>query len=213
MIFDDRYDAGRRLALRLSDYAGPDTIVLAVPRGGVETGYEVAMALNAPLDVIIPRKIPAPGQPEYAIGAVAGEDICVLNEETVGYLGVKDNSYLQEEIRRQRDEIVRRTRLYRGDKPFPSIEGRTVILVDDGVATGYTIIAAAREIMAKHPKRLILAVPVAPPDAVNRLNHEVDELVILEIPEVFYAVGEWYVQFVQTSDEQVIELLRRAGAR
>ena len=206
MKFEDRRDAGRRLAVRLEKYRGPDTIILAVPRGGVVVGCEVSRALGAPLDVIIPRKIGAPGQPELAIGAI-GDDISVLDEEMVGYLEVSDR-YIQEEIERQRHEIERRWRLYRGDRPFPDVEGKTVILVDDGIATGSTTMAAARALRKKRPAKLVLAVPVAPPDSIERLRPEVDEIVVLETPEPFFSVGSCYREFEQTTDEEVIDILR-----
>jgi predicted phosphoribosyltransferase len=211
MIFQDRADAGRRLAEKLEQYRGPDTVVLAIPRGGVVVGFEVARLLEAPLDVIVPRKIGAPYQPELAIGAVAGEDVCVLDQDSIRYLGVSEE-YLEEEVLRQREEIVRRRTLFRGDRPAPSLEGKTVILVDDGVATGYTTVAAAREIRKNKPGKLVLAVPVAPTESVGRLKPEVDELIVLETPEPFFAVGSWYYQFEQTSDDEVISLLRRAWA-
>lgn len=208
MLFQDREDAGRRLAAALEKYRGQDAIVLAIPRGGVVVGYEVAQALGAPLDVVIPRKIGAPGQPELAIGAVYG-DSTVLDRETIGYLGVSER-HIQEEIARQRAEIERRMRLYRGDKPFPDLQGRTVIVVDDGIATGNTTLAALRALRKLNPGRLVLAVPVAPSESAAKLRPEVDDLVVLETPEPFFAVGSWYNQFEQTTDEEVIDLLNKA---
>jgi len=208
MIFANRVDAGRRLAARLEEYRSPDTIVLAIPRGGVVIGYEVARALDAPLDVTIPRKIGAPGQPELAIGAV-GDDVVVLDDRTISYLHVRDE-YITEEIERQKAEIERRWRLYRDDRPFPDVKGKTVLLVDDGMATGATTLAAARAVRAKEPGRLVLAVPVAPMESIARLRPEVDEIVVLETPEPFFSVGSWYSVFDQTSDEEVIDLLHRA---
>jgi len=211
MIFEDRVDAGRRLAEALRKYRGEDVIVLAIPRGGVVVGFEVAESLGAPLDVIIPRKIGAPSQPELAIGAIAGDDVRVLDKETIGYLGASDE-YVDAEVERQRKEIARRWRLYRGDRPFPAVEGKTVLLVDDGIATGYTTMAAARLLRKRRPKKLVLAVPVAPPEGAERLWPEVDELVVLEMPEPFFSVGSWYYAFEQTTDEEVIDLLHRAEA-
>lgn len=208
MIFADRHDAGRRLATALEKYRGADAIVLAIPRGGVVVGDEVAKALGIPLDVIIPRKIGAPYQPELAIGAI-GDDEYVLDEQTVQYLGVSAQ-YIAEEIERQKHEIERRWKLYRDDRPFPNVMGKTVILVDDGIATGYTTMAAARAIRKRNPGKLVLAVPTAPAESVARLRPEVDELIVLDTPEPFYAVGSWYEVFDQTTDEEVIELLRRA---
>lgn len=201
------------MARRLEQCKGVDGIVLAIPRGGVVVGYAVAAALGMPLDAIIPRKIGAPNQPELAIGAVAGDDgAYILDEQTIRYLRVPQ-SYIEAEIARQREEIARRRKLYRDDKPPPKIEGRTVILVDDGIATGYTTMAAARVLRSKHPAKLILAVPVAPPDSAERLRPEVDELIVLETPEPFYSVGSWYIEFEQTTDQEVIELLRKADER
>lgn len=208
MVFRDRTEAGRKLAAALEKYRGPDTLVLAIPRGGVEVGYEVSETLGAPLDVIIPRKIGAPGQPELAIGAI-GDDVSVIDERAVESLGVSDE-YLQREIETQRREMERRWRSYRGDRPFPDVAGKTVILVDDGIATGSTTMAAARALREKKPGKVVLAVPVAPPDSVQRLRPEVDELVVLETPEMFFAVSSWYEEFPQTTDREVIDLLRRA---
>ena len=211
MIFADRHDAGRRLAGALEKYRGTNAIVLAIPRGGVVIGYEVATALGLLLDVIIPRKIGAPYQPELAIGAI-GDDEYVLDEQTVQYLGVSQQ-YIAEEIERQKHEIERRWKLYRDDRPFPDLTGKTAILVDDGIATGYTTMAAARAIRKRKPAKLVLAVPTAPPESVARLRPEVDELIVLDTPEPFYAVGSWYEVFDQTTDEEVVELLHRAEAQ
>lgn len=183
-------------------------IVLAIPRGGVVIGYEVAEALDAPLDVTIPRKIGAPGQPELAIGAI-GDDVVVLDDRTISYLHVRQE-YITQEIERQKAEIERRWRLYRGDRPFPDVKGKTVLLVDDGMATGSTTLAAARAVREKDPGKLVLAVPVAPAESIARLRPEVDEIVVLETPEPFFSVGSWYSVFDQTSDEEVIDLLHRA---
>lgn len=211
MIFRDRHDAGKRLAGALEKYRGTDAIVLAIPRGGVVVGYEVAIALGLSLDVIIPRKIGAPYQPELAIGAI-GDDEYVLDEQTVKYLGVSDQ-YIAEEIERQKQEIERRWKLYRDDRPFPDLTGKTAIIVDDGIATGHTTIAAARAIRKRKPAKLVLAVPIAPPESVARLKPEVDELIVLDTPEPFFAVGSWYEVFDQTTDEEVVELLHKAEAR
>jgi putative phosphoribosyl transferase len=208
MIFQDRMDAGEQLAKRLGQYKGPETIVLAIPRGGVVVGFEVARRLDAPLDVIIPRKIGAPGQPELAIGAIAGDgNVRVLDEQLVRQLGVTE-SYIDAEVMRQIQEIERRLRLYRDDRPFPNLTGKTVILVDDGIATGSTMLAAIRELRTKPLGKLVLAVPVAPPDTVGRFLGEVDDLVVLETPEPFYAVGAWYHRFDQTTDDEVVALLK-----
>ena len=208
MPFADRADAGRRLAQALSDLKGrADLLILAVPRGGVEVGAEVARALQAPLDVFIARKIGAPGNPELAIGAVAADGATVLDEGLVASLGVPA-SYVQQATDRERTEIERRLRAYRGDRPAPQISGRTVVLVDDGVATGATTLAAVRALRRQNPRELILAVPVGPPDTIAVLRREVDRAVVLETPEPFWAVGAFYQRFDQTPDERVMELLR-----
>ncbi|MGQ9683624.1 MAG: phosphoribosyltransferase [Anaerolineae bacterium] len=208
MPFVDRVDAGRRLAQALSDLKGrSDLLILAVPRGGVEVGAEVARALQAPLDVFIARKIGAPGNPELAIGAVAADGATVLDEGLVASLGVPA-SYVQQATERERTEIQRRLRAYRGDRPAPQVANRTVVLVDDGVATGATTLAAIRALRQQRPHELILAVPVGPPDTIAMLRREVDRAVVLETPEPFWAVGAFYQRFDQTPDERVVELLR-----
>lgn len=206
--FSDRSEAGRRLAQRLLKYKGKDAVVLAIPRGGVVVAVEVASALEAPLDVVIPRKIGAPENPELAIGAVGPGGEVVINEAVRSELGVPD-SYIAAEVQRQLAEIDRRERLYLGDRqPFP-IEGKIAILVDDGLATGYTAIAAARSVRARNPQKIALAVPVAPPDTCERLSKEVDEIICLETPELFFAVGQFYADFTQVSDVEVVEILKR----
>lgn len=206
MIFKDRVEAGRRLAEALEAYRSPETVVFAIPRGGVVVGREVAEALCAPLEIVIPRKIGAPGQPELAIGAI-GDDVTVLDQRMIEYLGVSDG-YIGTEIAEQTREIARRWQMYRGDRPFPDIRGKTVVLVDDGVATGYTTMAAARTLREKNPAKVVLAVPVAPAESLDRLKREVDELVVLDTPDPFFSVGSWYEEFEQTTDEEVIRLLK-----
>ncbi len=197
---------------RLSPADLPGPVVLGIPRGGVMVAYEVAMSLDAPLDVIIPRKVGAPGNPELAIGAVAPDGTLVVDEALVKMLGV-DEGYLQEETQRQRAEIERRTDLYRHGRPAAELAGASVILVDDGIATGATVLAALRGLRSQDPARVILAVPVAPPDTLERLAPEADAIVCLATPEPFYAVGQFYRHFEQTSDEEVIDLVDRAHRR
>ena len=212
MLFRDRRDAGRQLAARLTQYAGDDPVVIALPRGGVPVGYEIARALGAPLDVKIVRKLGAPGHDELGIGAVVdGEDPqAVLNEQIVNVLGVT-REYLERELSRQLAEIHRREPRYRhGRRPVP-LEGRTVIVVDDGIATGGSVRAALRAIRRARPRRLILAVPVAPPDTIEALRSEVDDVVYLAAPEPFHAVGRFYDDFTQTTDEEVEDLLDLAN--
>jgi putative phosphoribosyl transferase len=212
VIFADRIDAGERLAKGLAHLAGSDCVVLAIPRGGVIVGEVIARELGAPLDVVVPRKIGAPGNPELAIGAVA-PGIRVLDPRMVGALGVTDR-YLEREIAEQEAEIERRQRAYRGGRPPQPVEGCVAIVVDDGVATGSTAVAALRWARARGAERVVLAVPVAPPQSLERLRAEADEVVVLETPQPFLAVGEWYRDFDQTTDEQVVSALARsAGSR
>jgi len=210
-MFRDRVEAGQRLLAALKGREYPRGLVLAVPRGGVVVGAEVARGLRLPLDVIIPRKIGAPHNPELAVGAVTQDGTAIYDEHLLGLLGLTREK-LEPKVREQIREIDRRTALYRGGRPPMSWEDRTVILVDDGVATGYTTLAALRSLRRAKPRRIILAVPVAPPDTVARLRSEVDELVCLMTPEPFYAVGQFYRDFEQTDDETVIRLMRELAA-
>lgn len=208
MHFRDRHEAGQLLAKELASLRGrQDLIVLGVPRGGVVVAYEVARALGAPLDVYITRKIGAPYNPELAIGAVASDGTLVLDHNLIERIGVPD-SYVQEETARQRQEIKRRLAAYRGSRPEVDVQGKTVILVDDGVATGATILASLRALRARRPAQLILAVPVAPEDTLQVLSAEADRVVCLHAPDLFWAVGAFYVAFDQTSDAEVIQLLQ-----
>jgi putative phosphoribosyl transferase len=205
-VFNDRKEAGRMLALKLMDYSEKG-IVLAIPRGGTIVGYEVAHKLRVPLDIVAPRKIRAPNNPELAIGAVTEDGTINLDRRLVEYLGVSE-SYIKEEGERQRLEIKRRLRLYRGDTSFPNLKGLHVILVDDGIATGATVRAALASIRKKAPKSVVLAVPVAPPSTIRNLKSEADDIVYLSAPEPFYAIGQFYREFAQTNDEEVKRLLR-----
>jgi predicted phosphoribosyltransferase len=209
--FADRFDAGRRLAAILKPYAGrSDLLVLALPRGGVPVGYEVAAALGAPLDVVLVRKLGVPGHEELAIGAIASGGTEVLNEEVVRVLGIPAfviRRVADEELR----ELTRREREYRDDKPAPDVRSRTVILVDDGLATGSTMHAAVRAVRAQGAKQIVVAVPVASKEACAEFRAEVDELVCAMSPDNLFSVGEWYDEFTQTSDVEVKGLLARAG--
>jgi len=207
--FADREDAGVRLAESLADLAGEDVVVLGIPRGGVEVAEVVARALGVPLDVVIPRKLGAPGNPELGLGAVA-EDVEVLDERLIRLLKVKEG-YLRQEVAAQQEEIRRRAAAYRQDRPPVPLEGRIAVVIDDGVATGGTAVAALRWARARGASKVILAVPVAPAEAVARLEREADEVRVLATPEPFYAVGQWYESFDQVSDDRVVELL--SGAR
>lgn len=211
MLFKNRREAGERLARKLEGYRGTAPLILAVPRGGVAVAMPLWESLGGELDLSITRKIGAPGQPELALGAVTGEGLVMLNRELVAQLRVPQN-YIDRVAAEEREEIRRRLQLYRGGRPRPCPEGRTVILVDDGVATGYTLLAALRGLRQKKPGRLILAVPVGPPDTVVRLSGEVDESHCLATPPYFAAVGQFYRDFQQVPDEEVISLLARAWA-
>ncbi len=203
MVFTDRRDAGRHLAAALDHLRDQDPVVLAVPRGGVVVGREVAERLGAPLEVIVPRKLRAPYNPELAIGAVAEGGAAVLDEMSHGVSA----AYLEQETEAQRAEIARRVKAYRGGRPLPSLAGRTVIVLDDGIATGATLIAALRAVRAMDPAHLVAAVPVAPPESVARMAREADEVVCLSAPEFFQAVGQFYEDFAQVDDAEVVALL------
>ncbi len=211
--FETRQQAGAELARALDSYRDSDSIVLAIPRGGVVVGYEVARELDLELDVIVPRKIPAPQQEELAIGAVAswGDHEAILDEHSIRFLGVTQ-SYIEREVARQLEEINRRLLAYRGTKDPPQVAGRTVILVDDGIATGYTTRAAGIALRKLNAARVVLAVPVGPPDSIRALEPFFDEIVCLRTPEPFVAVGYWYNEFQQVSDAEVVELLEKAAS-
>ncbi len=204
MTFADRRDAGRRLAAALDHLRDRRPYVIAVPRGGVVVAREVAAALQAPIDVIVPRKLRAPYNPELAVGAVAEGGAVFIDEEIARGIGA---AYLEQEIAVQRGEIARRVQVYRGTRRLPHLSGRTAIVVDDGIATGATMVAALRAVRALAPDRLVAAVPVAPPDGIARLAREADEVVCLAAPPVFYAVGQFYEDFTQVDDSEVVRLL------
>jgi predicted phosphoribosyltransferase len=209
--FEDRADAGRKLAERLSAYAGRhDVLVLAIPRGGVPVAFEVARALGAPLDVFLVRKLGLPGHKELAMGAVASGGIRVLNHDVLQALKPPFRA-ITEIAARELEELVRRERLYRGDRLPPDVRGRTVIVVDDGLATGSTMRAAVAALRRLEPARLIVAVPTAAPSACAEVALEADECICLINPDPFYAVGLWYEDFSATSDDQVRDLLKRAA--
>jgi len=211
VLFSDRSDAGRKLAERLMHLAGESPVVLALPRGGVPVGFEIAKALGAPLDLVLVRKIGAPFQPELALGAVVdgGRAETVLNEDLVREFQIPE-SYIAEESARQLEEIERRRELYLAGRASVPVEGRTAIVVDDGIATGATMEAALHATRRAHPKRLVLAVPVAPPDTIERLRPQADEVVCLAVPRLFGAIGAFYEDFLQLSDEEVVDLLKAA---
>jgi putative phosphoribosyl transferase len=211
--FRDRRDAGQRLATALAAYANrPDALVLALPRGGVPVGYEVATALNLPLDIFLVRKLGVPGQRELAMGAIAEGGACVIDHRLVEILGIPE-SLIGEVIQEETLELKRRARLYRGSSLPLSVKGREVILVDDGLATGSTMRAALDALRIQRPGKMVVAVPVAPAETCDALRPAVDELYCLARPGSFNAVGEWYEDFRQVTDDEVQALLGRARRR
>jgi putative phosphoribosyl transferase len=212
-VFRDRSDAGRRLARALASYKSRRAIVLALPRGGVPVAAEVAKALDAPLDLILVRKIGVPGQPELAMGAVVdgAAPIVVRNEEVIELSGITAEEF-DAVSARELAEIERRRRLYIGERARAEIAGQTVIVIDDGIATGATTRAALQTIRSRKPKELVLAVPVAPPETIEHLRKEADTLICLETPEPFGAIGYFYRDFRQVSDQEVVAVLKRFSA-
>ena len=211
--FHDRTDAGRAVAAELTAYAGrSDLLVLALPRGGVPVAYEVARALGAPLDVFLVRKLGLPGHEEFAMGAIASGGIRLINEEVVREFGVTDAEIAAVSAAEER-ELERRQRQYRRDRPDLEIEGRTVMLVDDGLATGATMHAAVLALRQERPARIIVAVPVAAAETCDAFREIADDIVCAETPAPFYAVGLWYEDFSQTTDEEVQDLLNRSTTR
>ncbi|MDP3045409.1 MAG: phosphoribosyltransferase [Bacillota bacterium] len=210
-MFSDRTEAGRRLAENMADESLEDGLILGIPRGGVIVAAKVAEKLGLPLDIIIPRKLGVPFNTEVAIGAVTQDGTVILDDRLMTLTGL-DEADLRPQIEQEIAEIARRTRLYRGDRPEPEYRDRTVVLVDDGIATGSTTLAALRSIRKGNPRTVILAVPVAPPETLDRLAPEVDRIICLEAPDPFYAVGQFYDHFDQTSDEEVIDILNRNKA-
>ncbi len=207
IIFQDRKEAGQKLAEVLQRYAAEKPIVLGMPRGGVVVAYEIAKALKAPLDVIVTRKIGAPSQPEYAIGAIAPGNIQIFNAEAIFSLGL-NNSEVKTIVMSEEKEMERRVKLYRGNKPALDLKDKVVIIVDDGVATGQTAIVAIRSVRKLEPRKTIFACGVCARDAVIMLRQEADEVVCLSLPAMFYAVGQWYLNFAQTTDAEVMRLLK-----
>lgn len=210
VMFKNREEAGRQLVAELLHYRDdPHGLILALPRGGVAVGYQLSLALHLPLDVFITRKIGAPGNPEYAIGAVAETGSHYLNQEAISYCGVSRHE-LERMIHVQEQEIARRKDLYRQGRPLPQLTGRTVLLVDDGIATGSTFMASALAIRGLQPRRLVGVIPVGPPSTIREVRSHVDELVILMTPDPFNAVGNFFVDFTQVEDRDVVEYLNLA---
>jgi putative phosphoribosyl transferase len=209
-LFADRIEAGRLLAAALQGYrGGPDVIVLGLPRGGIPVAHRVAEELGVPLDVFLVRKLGVPGHEELAMGAIATGGVRVLSQQLIDHVGIPQE-VIEEVTQREAQELVRRERVYRGERPPAEIAGRTVILIDDGLATGSTMRAAVAAVRKQGPRRMVVAVPVAAADTCEALRREVEEVVCLETPEPFFAVGMWYEDFTETSDAEVRELLERA---
>jgi putative phosphoribosyl transferase len=208
--YGDRAEAGRLLASELVHYAGhPKLLILALPRGGVPVAFEIAQALHAPLDVFLVRKLGVPGQEELAMGAVASGNVRILQSDVLEAFGIS-HSTLQAATLQETEEMARRERLYRGDRPSPQVRDRTIILVDDGLATGSTMRAAIAALKQQHPERIIVTVPVATRETCAEFESEVDEIICLRTPASFQAVGLWYERFPQLTDEEVCELLEKA---
>jgi putative phosphoribosyl transferase len=208
--FVDRRDAGRVLALHLAKYVNrDDVIVLALPRGGVPVAYEVASALGAPMDVFLVRKLGTPGHRELAMGAIASGGVRVLNDDVVRWYGIQEAA-IERVAHEEEQELQRRERAYRDDLPAPDLANRTVILIDDGLATGSTMRAAAQAVRAHHPTRVVIAVPVGAPQTCTELAAVADEVICARTPEPFSAVGQWYLNFNQTDDEEVRDLLQKS---
>jgi putative phosphoribosyl transferase len=209
-LFHDRTEAGRALAGLLGKYAHrEDVMILALPRGGVPVAFEVAQALDVLLDIFVVRKLGLPSNEELAMGALASGNVRVLNDEVVQSFGIGDR-VIEAVAEKEQVELERREHLYRGDSPLPSIQGKTILLVDDGVATGSTMRAAVAALRRRHPAEIIVAVPVAPPSTCEILRAEADQVICAATPEPFYAVGQWYKVFDQTTDRQVRELYERS---
>ena len=213
VLFADRTDAGRALAAQVkTKVRDPDVLVLALPRGGVPVGFEVARALGAPLDVFLVRKLGMPGEEELAIGAIASGGVRVLNRDLIRYLRVSAST-LEEITAREQVELERRERSYREGRPPLEVKGRTIVLVDDGLATGASMLAAARALRQRRARRIFIAVPVAARQTCEDFRKEVDEIICVATPEPFNAVGVWYQDFSQTSDEDVRNLLEQANGQ
>ena len=210
--FKDRQEAGKELARALMNFRGKDVMVLGMPRGGVVVAKEVAEAMGAPLDIIVTRKIGAPGEPEFAVGAITQEGDIIVDRQAAETVGATDE-YLQEEARRKKSEVKERMRSLRGDMPYPSLEGKTAIIVDDGMATGNSMRAAVQSVRKRGPKEVVVAVPVAPKEAAAELSREGTKVVCLEQPRFFFAIGEFYRNFEQVEDSEVRELLESEWKR
>ncbi|HKT21609.1 MAG TPA: phosphoribosyltransferase family protein [Nitrososphaerales archaeon] len=206
MVFRDRKEAGKKLAEALVFLKGKDVVVLGIPRGGVVVADEVARALRAPLDVVVTKKIEAPGEPEFALGAVTQEGEVIMDREAAESLGATPE-YLDDQVRKKKDEVKQRLERLRGDAPYPELAGRVVVIVDDGIATGSSVGAAVISVKRRKPMEIVVAVPVAPPDAVGALTEDGVKVVCLVTPESFLAIGEFYADFNQVEDLEVKRML------
>ncbi|MDA4126639.1 MAG: phosphoribosyltransferase family protein [Thaumarchaeota archaeon] len=211
MLFKNREEAGRKLADALKEFKGKDVVVLGIPRGGVVVANEVAKALGAPLDVVVTRKIEAPGEPEYALGAVTQEGEVIMDRQAAESLGASP-AYLDDQVRKKREEVKERMKSLRGDKPYPKLEGKVVVIVDDGIATGSSVSAAVMSVKKREPKEVVVAVPVAPADAVQMLTEEGARVICLETPGPFLAIGEFYGDFDQVEDMEVKRILDESSS-
>lgn len=208
MAFKDRIEAGKLLAEKLKQYRGKDVLVLAIPRGGAIIGYEIAKALQCELDVITPRKLKDKYNPELAVGAVMHDGSIYLNQNIIKIRGL-DEQYLKQEEKAELEESKRRFEKYRSGRPYPKIENRVVILADDGIATGATIMSASRYLKENKAKRIVVATPVIPNDTLAELKAEIDHIIYLEVPLVFFAIGQFYEDFEQVDDQLVVKMLTK----
>ena len=206
MLFEDRVDAGRKLAQALLYLRGGSVVVLGIPRGGVVVANEVAEALGAPLDVVVTRKIEAPGEPEFALGAVTQDGDVIMDREAAESLGAS-REHIDEQIRLKKEEVRARMERLRGEAPYPELGGKTVIIVDDGIATGNSVSAAVMSVRKRNPKEVVVAVPVAPADAIEALTEDGTKVVCLKMPDAFLAIGEFYKSFDQVEDLEVKRIL------
>ena len=212
MPFRDRVEAGKKLAEALKEFEGKELVVLGIPRGGVVVAGEVARALGAPLDVVITRKIEAPGEPEYGIGAVTQEGDVVLDKRAAEAVGAT-REHLDAQVRQKKEEVRQRMERFRGETPYPTLKGKVVIIVDDGIATGSSVEAAVMSVKKRDPMEVVVAVPVAPPDTVESLKADGTRVVCLETPEVFFAIGQFYQRFDQVEDSEVRRILEESWKR
>lgn len=210
-IFKDRVEAGKRLAEALKAFRGEDVVVLGIPRGGVVVADEVAEALGAPLDIVVTRKIEAPGEPEFALGAVTQEGDVIMDRQAAESLGAS-KEYIDDQIRKKKEEVNDRIGRLRADAPYPSLHGKVVLIVDDGIATGSSVTAAVMSVRRREPREVVVAVPVAPRDAIETLTEDGTKVVCLETPGPFLAIGEFYRDFGQVEDMEVKRILDRRSA-